>query len=75
MPHEFALTTLKNMTIQSLYLLNKKKCIVVGPSTLILCMKMVGKTFGNLKNKKSSKEIAEIAGECMTKLKTINFLK
>ena len=52
-----------------------KQVIIVGPSTLIMCMKLVESIWKLEKQNKNSKEIAEIAGGMYDQIaKTINLL-
>ena len=75
MPHEFALTTAQKYDNSIASYAQQKNVIVVGPSTLILCMKLVESIWKLEKQNKNSKEIAEIAGGMYDQIvKTINLL-
>lgn len=75
MPHEFALTTAQKYDNTIASFAQQKNVIVVGPSTLILCMKMVESIWKLEKQNNHSKEIAEIAGGMYDQIaKTINLL-
>ncbi len=75
MPHEFALTTAQKYDNSIASFAQQKNVIVVGPSTLILCMKLVESIWKLEKQNKNSKEIAEIAGGMYDQIaKTINLL-
>ena len=75
MPHEFALTTAQKYDNSIASYAQEKNVIVVGPSTLILCMKLVESIWKLEKQNKNSKEIAEIAGGMYDQIvKTINLL-
>ena len=50
MPHEFALITAQKYDSTITNYAQKKQVIIVGPSTLIMSMKLV-EVFGELKNK------------------------
>ena len=46
----------------------QKQIIIVGPSTLIMCMKLVESIWRLEKQNKNSKEVADIAGgKCLIK--------
>jgi len=75
MPHEFALITAQKYDISISNLAQSKQVIIVGPSTLIMCMKLVESIWKLEKQNKNSKEIAEIAGGMYDQIvKTVNLL-
>ena len=75
MPHEFALITAQKYDHSIASYAQQKNVIVVGPSTLILCMKLVESIWKLEKQNNNSKEIAEIAGGMYDQIaKTINLL-
>ena len=75
MPHEFALITAQKYDISITNFAQSKQVIIVGPSTLIMCMKLVESIWKLEKQNKNSKEIAEIAGGMYDQIaKTINLL-
>ena len=76
MPHEFAIiTTAQKYDSSIASYAQQKQIIIVGPSTLIMCMKLVESIWKLEKQNKNSKEIAEIAGSMYDQIaKTINLL-
>ena len=75
MPHEFALTTAQKYDASIASYAQQKNVIIVGPSTLILCMKLVESIWKLEKQNNNSKEIADIAGGMYDQIaKTINLL-
>ena len=75
MPHEFALITAQKYDSSIASFAQQKQVIIVGPSTLIMCMKLVESIWKLEKQNKNSKEIAEIAGNMHDQIaKTINLL-
>lgn len=75
MPHEFALITAQKYDSSLANFAQQKQIIIVGPSTLILCMKLVESIWKLEKQNKNSKEIAEIAGGMFDQItKSINLL-
>ena len=75
MPHEFALTTAQKYDTSIASYAQQKNVIIVGPSTLILCMKLVESIWKLEKQNNNSKEIADIAGGMYDQIaKTINLL-
>ena len=75
MPHEFALITAQKFDSSVASYAQQKQVIIVGPSTLIMCMKLVESIWKLEKQNKNSKEIAEIAGSMYDQIaKTINLL-
>src|SRR5210317_122587 len=76
MPHEFALITAQKYDSSIASFAQQKQVIIVGPSTLIMCMKLVESIWKLEKQNKNSKEIAEIAGGMYDQIvKTINLLE
>jgi DNA recombination protein RmuC len=75
MPHEYALITAQKFDISISNYAQSKQVIIVGPSTLIMCMKLVESIWKLEKQNKNSKEIAELAGGMHDQIaKTINLL-
>ena len=75
MPHEFALITAQKYDITISNFAQSKQVIIVGPSTLVMCMKLVESIWKLEKQNKNSKEIAEIAGGMYDQIvKTLNLL-
>ena len=75
MPHEFALTTAQKYDTSIASYAQQKNVIIVGPSTLILCMKLVESIWKLEKQNNNSKEIADIAGGMYDQIaKPINLL-
>ena len=75
MPHEFALVTAQKYDISISNFAQSKQVIIVGPSTLIMCMKLVESIWKLEKQNKNSREIAEIAGGMYDQIvKTVNLL-
>ena len=75
MPHEFALITTQKYDISLANYAQQKQVIIVGPSTLVMCMKLVESIWKLEKQNKNSKEIAEIAGGMFDQIaKSINLL-
>jgi len=75
MPHEFALITAQKFDISISNFAQSKQVIIVGPSTIIMCMKLVESIWKLEKQNKNSKEIAEIAGGMYDQIiKTVNLL-
>ena len=76
MPHEFALITAQKYDQSIFNFAQQKQVIIVGPSTLIMCMKLVESIWRLEKQNKNSKEIAEIAGGMFDQIKkSINLLE
>src|SRR6056300_539635 len=76
MPHEFALITAQKFDNSIASFAQQKQVIIVGPSTLIMSMKLVESIWKLEKQNKNSKEIAEIAGGMYDQIaKTINLLE
>tara|TARA_Y100000768_G_C23980113_1_gene685245 strand:+ start:417 stop:1379 length:963 start_codon:yes stop_codon:yes gene_type:complete len=75
MPHEFALITAQKYDISLANFSQQKQVIIVGPSTLIMCMKLVESIWNLEKQNKNSKEIAELGGGMFDQItKSINLL-
>ena len=75
MPHEYALITAQKFDISISNYAQSKQVIIVGPSTLIMCMKLVESIWKLEKQNKNSKEIAELAGGMYDQIaKTFNLL-
>jgi DNA recombination protein RmuC len=75
MPHEFALVTAQRYDVSISNFAQSKQVIIVGPSTLIMCMKLVESIWKLEKQNKNSREIAEIAGGMYDQIvKTVNLL-
>ena len=75
MPHEYALITAQKFDISISNYAQSKQVIIVGPSTLIMCMKLVESIWKLEKQNKNSKEVAEIAGGMYDQIiKTVNLL-
>tara|TARA_Y100000992_G_scaffold302245_1_gene275633 strand:+ start:541 stop:1500 length:960 start_codon:yes stop_codon:yes gene_type:complete len=75
MPHEFALITAQKFDVNISTFAQQKQIIIVGPSTLIMCMKLVESIWRLEKQNSNSKEIADIAGGMYDQIvKTINLL-
>ena len=68
MPHEFALITAQKYDTNILNFAQQKQIIVVGPSTLIMCMKLVESIWRLEKQNKNSKEIADIGGQMIDQI-------
>ena len=76
MPHEHALITAQRYDQNIANYAQQKHVIIVGPSTLIMCMKLVESIWRLEKQNKNSKEIADIAGNMFDQIaKTINLLE
>ncbi len=75
MPHEFAIITAQKFDENISTFAQQKQIIIVGPSTLIMCMKLVESIWRLEKQNSNSKEIADIAGGMYDQIvKTINLL-
>ena len=75
MPHEFSLITAQKYDNTLLTFAQQKQIIIVGHTTLIMCMKLVESIWKLEKQNKNSKEIAEIAGGMFDQIaKSINLL-
>ena len=75
MPHEFALITAQKYDQSISNYAQQSQDIVVGPTTLIICRKLVESIWRLEKQNKNSKEVAEIAGGMFDQIaKTLNLL-
>ena len=75
MPHEYAFITAQKYDPSIATLAQQKQIIIVGPSTLIMCMKLVESIWRLEKQNKNSNQIAEIAGSMFDQIaKTLNLL-
>ena len=76
MPHEYALITAQKYDSSLINYAQNKQVIIVGPSTLIMCMKLVESIWRIEKQNKNAKEIADLAGGMFDQIaKTINLLE
>ena len=76
MPHEFALITAQKYDVSFSNFAQQKQVIIVGPSTLVMCMKLVESIWKIEKQNKNSKDIAKIAGSMFDQIaKTINLIE
>ena len=75
MPHELALISAQKFDIQLVNYAQQKKVIIVGPTTLILCLKLVENIWKLDKQNANAKEIAELAGGMFDQIiKSLNLL-
>ena len=75
MPHEYAFINAQKYDSSLAAFSQQKQIVIVGPSTLIMCMKLVESIWKLEKQNKNSKEIAEIAGGMFDQIaKSINLL-
>jgi len=75
MPHEFAIVHAQKYDASIMQYAQQKQIIIVGPSTLIMCMKLVESIWKIENQNKNSKEIAKIAGSMIDQIaKTINLI-
>ena len=75
MPHELAIITAQKYDQYISNYAQQKQVVIVGPSTLVMCMKLVESIWRLEKQNKNSKEIAEIAGSMSDQImKTLNLL-
>ena len=75
MPHEFAFVTAQKYDTTLANYAQQKQIIIVGPSTLIMCMKLVESIWKLEKQNKNSSEIANLAGQMYDQIiKSINIL-
>ena len=76
MPHEFAFVTAQKFDSNLANFAQQKKIIIVGPSTLIMCMKLIESIWKLEKQNKNSSEIANLAGQMYDQIvKSINTLE
>ena len=75
MPHEFAIVHAQKYDTSIMQYAQQKQIIIVGPSTLIMCMKLVESIWKIENQNKNSNEIAKIAGSMIDQIaKTINLI-
>jgi len=75
MPHELALISAQKFDIQLVNYAQQKRVIIVGPTTLILCLKLVENIWKLDKQNANAKEIAELAGGMFDQIiKSLNLL-
>ena len=75
MPHEYAYVTAQKYDSSLANFAQQHQIIIVGPSTLVMCMKLVESIWRLEKQNKNSAEIAEIAGGIFDQIaKTINLI-
>jgi DNA recombination protein RmuC len=75
MPHEFAFVTAQKFDTTLANYAQQKQIIIVGPSTLIMCMKLIESIWKLEKQNKNSSEIANLAGQMYDQIiKSINIL-
>ena len=75
MPHEFALITAQKYDSTITNYAQQKQVIIVGPSTLIMSMKLVESIWRIEKQNKNAKQISEIAGGMFDQIvKSLNLL-
>ena len=76
MPHEFAMITAQKYDPSIATLAQSKQIIIVGPSTLIMCMKLVESIWRLDRQSKNSNEIAELAGGMYDQIaKSLNLIE
>ena len=76
MPHEFAFVTAQKFDTSLANFAQQKQIIIVGPSTLIMCMKLIESIWKLEKQNKNSTEIANLAGQMYDQIvKSINTLE
>ena len=75
MPHELALISAQKFDIQLVNYAQQKRVIIVGPTTLILCIKLVEHIWKLDRQNTNTKEIAELAGGMFDQIvKSLNLL-
>jgi len=75
MPHEYAYVTAQKYDTNLANFAQQHQIIIVGPSTLIMCMKLVESIWRLEKQNKNSAQIAELAGGIFDQIaKTINLI-
>ena len=75
MPHEIALITAQKYDSSLVNYAQNKQIVIVGPSTLIMCMKLVESIWRLEKQNKNAKEISEIAGSMFDQIaKSLNLI-
>jgi DNA recombination protein RmuC len=76
MPHEFAFVTAQKFDTTLANYAQQKQIVIVGPSTLIMCMKLIESIWKLEKQNKNSSEIANLAGQMYDQIiKSINLLE
>ena len=76
MPHEFAFVTAQKFDTSLANFAQQKQIIIVGPSTLIMCMKLIESIWKLEKQNKNSSEIANLAGQMYDQIvKSLNTLE
>jgi DNA recombination protein RmuC len=76
MPHEFAFVTAQKFDSSLANFAQQKQIIIVGPSTLIMCMKLIESIWKLEKQNKNSTEVANLAGQMYDQIvKSINTLE
>ena len=75
MPHDYAFVTAQKFDPTLAAYAQQRQIIIVGPSTLIMCMKLIESIWKLEKQNKNSIEIANLAGQmCDQIVKSINVL-
>ena len=76
MPHDYAYVSAQKYDSSLATLAQQKQIIIVGPSTLIMCMKLVESLWRVDKQNRNSTEIANLAGQMYDQIiKSINSLE
>lgn len=76
MPHDYAYVSAQKFDSSLATLAQQKQIIIVGPSTLIMCMKLVESLWRVDKQNRNSTEIANLAGQMYDQIiKSINSLE
>ena len=75
MPHDYAFVTAQKFDASLAAYAQQRQIIIVGPSTLIMCMKLIESIWKLEKQNKNSIEIANLAGQMYDQIiKSINVL-
>lgn len=75
MPHDYAFVTAQKFDPSLASYAQQRQIIIVGPSTLIMCMKLIESIWKLEKQNKNSIEIANLAGQMYDQIiKSINVL-
>jgi DNA recombination protein RmuC len=75
MPHDYAFVTAQKFDSSLAAYAQQRQIIIVGPSTLIMCMKLIESIWKLEKQNKNSIEIANLAGQMYDQIiKSINVL-
>ena len=75
MPHDYAFVTAQKFDPTLAAYAQQRQIIIVGPSTLIMCMKLIESIWKLEKQNKNSIEIANLAGQMYDQIvKSINVL-